>query len=341
LPILYDTALGVFSVLSLATAKMAFFAASPAGSGRVLITGASGFVGRAVCARAERLGIPARGAWRGNGAPPAGELARVGDLAAQTDWREALRGVSAVIHLAARVHVMHEAADDPLAAFRAVNVAGSVRLARQAAECGVRRLVYVSTVKVHGESTPPGAKFTESDPPAPADAYGISKWEAERALREIDEESGLEIVAVRPPLVYGPGAKGNFAALLAALRRGWPLPLASVGNARSLVGVENLADALLRCAAHPAAAGRTYLVADGEDLSTPELARRLARAMGRPARLWPCPPGALRFLAALAGQAPKADRLLGSLCVDAGRIRRELGWSPPYSVDEGLKAAAG
>ncbi|MDR0576303.1 MAG: NAD-dependent epimerase/dehydratase family protein [Candidatus Accumulibacter sp.] len=309
--------------------------------GRILITGASGFVGRALCAEALRRALPVRVALRKTSgyAPPAGcECARVDDLSARTDWSEALRGVSTVIHLAARVHVMREEAADPLAEFRAVNVAGSARLARQAAECDVKRLVFVSSVKVNGEATLGAARFSESDPPLPRDAYGRSKWEAERALWRIAWESGLEMTIVRPPLVYGPGVKGNFAALLAALRRGWPLPLASIANARSLVYAGNLADALLLCAAHPSAAGSTYLVCDGEDLSTPDLLRRLGRAMGKPPRLLPFPPGALRAVCAAVGQEARIDRLLASLRVDAARIRRELGWSPPYSVDEGFRA---
>jgi lipopolysaccharide/colanic/teichoic acid biosynthesis glycosyltransferase/nucleoside-diphosphate-sugar epimerase len=310
-------------------------------SGKILVTGASGFVGRALCAEAIRRALPVRAAVRESCAwiPPGCECARIDGLSAETDWSGALRGVSTVIHLAARVHVMREDAADPLAAFRAVNAAGTERLARQAVECGVKRLVFVASVKVVGEATSGEAKFSESDPPMPRDAYGISKWEAEQALWKIARHSALEGVVVRPPLVYGAGVKGNFAALVAALRWRWPLPFASVDNARSLIYVGNLVDALLLCAEHPAAAGRTYLVCDGEDLSTPGLLRRLGKAMGKPPRLWPCPPGLLRTMASAVGQGIRIDRLLGSLRVDAARIRRELGWSPPYSVDEGLAAS--
>lgn len=307
-------------------------------SGRILVTGANGFVGRVVCAEALRRGLPVRAAVRDGAAPEGCERALVGGLSAGTDWAAALTGVSTVIHLAARVHVMSENAADPLAEFRRVNVDGTEKLARQAAQCGVKRLVFVSSIKVNGEATEGDARFTESDPEVPQDAYGLSKWEAEQALWRVAAETGLEIVVVRPPLVYGPEVKGNFAAMLAVLRRGIPLPLASVRNARSLVYVRNLADALLLCATHPAAARQTYLVSDGEDLSTPDLLRRLGLAMGKPPRLLACPPVLLKMMGRLVGRGAQIERLLGSLRVDSGKIRRELGWTPPCPVAEGLKA---
>lgn len=306
--------------------------------GRILVSGASGFVGRALCAELVRRELPVRAAVREGTVPEGCECVRVNGLSDGADWAPALAGVSTVIHLAARVHVMNENAADPLVEFRNVNVAGTERLARQAAECGATRLVFVSSVKVNGEATEGDMRFSESDPPAPQDAYGLSKWEAEQVLWRIAGETGLEVVVVRPPLVYGPGVKGNFAAMLAALRRGIPLPLASVRNARSLVYVGNLVDALLVCAMHPAAAMQTYLVGDGEDLSTPDLLRRLGWAMGKTQHLLPCPPALLRVMGTLAGRRAQIDRLLGSLRVDSGKIRGELGWSPPYSVAEGLKA---
>jgi nucleoside-diphosphate-sugar epimerase len=271
--------------------------ASPAApaQGRILVTGASGFVGRALCAALVGRGLPVRAAVRdtSEGALLDGcECARIGGLSADTDWSPALAGVSTVIHLAARVHVMKGRAADPLAAFRTANVAGTERLARQAAECGARRLVFVSSIKVNGEATEGGTRFAESDPPAPQDVDGCSKWEAEQALWRIAEATGLEVVVVRPPLVYGPGVKGNFAALLAAL---------------GLVYVGNLVDALRCCATHPAAAMQTYLVSDGEDLSTPDLLRRLGLAMGRPARLLPCAPGLLKAIGALTARALRSS----------------------------------
>lgn len=310
-------------------------------AGAFLVTGASGFVGRALCAEMLRRGLPLRAAVRPGGAerlPQGCAIARIDELSAKTDWSEALRGVTTVIHLAARVHVMRENAQDPLAEFRRTNVEATVRLARQAVVHGAKRLVFVSSVKVNGEATEGVRRYSEADAPAPVDAYGVSKWEAEQALRRIAAETGIEIVVVRPPLVYGPGVKGNFAALLRVLRRGVPLPLASASNGRSLVYVGNLVDALLRCATHPAAAGHTYLVSDGEDLSTPDLLRRLGEAMGFPARLWPCPPALLLAGARLLGRGATMERLLGSLRIDDRKIRRELGWVPPYLVADGLKA---
>ncbi len=308
--------------------------------GMLLVTGASGFVGRALCVEMVRRGLAVRAAVRGktNDLPVGSEYAYVDSLSSSCDWTSALCDVTTVIHLAARVHVMRETASDPLAEFRSVNVAGTERLARQAAQSGVRRLVFVSSVKVNGERTESGECFSETDPPCPEDAYGISKWEAEQALHRVARETGLEVVVVRPPLVYGPGVKGNFATMLKVLRQGIPLPLASVRNRRSLIFVDNLVDALICCAAHPAAAMQTYLVSDGEDLSTPELLRRLGHAAGMPVRLFPCPAGLLRFAGKLAGKAGAVDRLLGSLQVDSGKIRRELGWSPPCPVELGLKA---
>ncbi len=306
----------------------------------LLVTGTTGFVGRALCTEAAARGQFVRRALRSMEAGAAMDDRAVGNIDAQTDWRTALQDIDAVIHLAARVHVMHETASDPLSAFREVNVSGTERLARQAAAARVKRLVYVSSIKVNGESTAAGQAFRESDAPRPLDPYGISKWEAEQALHRIAAETGLEVVIVRPPLVYGPGVKGNFAQMLQVLRRGIPLPLASVRNQRSLLYLGNLVDALLLCATHPAAAGRTYLVSDGEDISTSDLLRALGEAMGRPARLFPFPAGLLMGAAALLGRRGQAERLLGSLRIDSGRIRRELDWQPPFTVQQGLQRTA-
>ena len=266
-----------------------------------------------------------------------GETAIVGNIDASTKWADALRGVDTVIHLAARVHVMKEKAADPLTEFLKVNLYGTSNLAQQAAGAGVKRLVYVSSVKVNGETTD-ARPFAETDEPDPRDPYAVSKLQAEQVLQRISGETGLEVVIVRPPLVYGPGVKGNFLRLLAAIDRGIPLPLAGAHNLRSLVYVGNLVDALIVCASHPAAAGQTYLVRDGEDVSTAILVEKLSRALGRDSRLFGLPPGLLRAAATLLGRAEQMDRLFGSLRVNDQKIRGELGWVPPYSMEQGLRA---
>ena len=268
------------------------------------------------------------------------EVATVGPIDGDTVWAEALSGVDVVIHLAARVHVMKDFSIDPVAEFLKVNRYGTENLAQQAACAGVKRLVYVSSVKVNGEQTAQGQAFTESDEPAPQDPYGFSKCEAERALHQVAAETGLEIVCVRSPLVYGAGVKGNFAQMLKVLAKGVPLPLASVCNLRSLVYVENLVDALIVCATHPAAAGQTYLISDGEDISTPNLLRQLGAAMGRRARLLPCPSALLQLAGRLVGRSDQVERLLGSLQIDSSKMRRELDWRPPYTLRQGLQATA-
>lgn len=308
----------------------------------VLVTGATGFVGRSLCRRLISEGFQVRGTLL----PDEGkeslldgvQAATVEPLGPDMDWSRALEGVEAVIHLAARVHIMDDAAADPLAEFRRVNVAGTEALARQAVRAGVRRFVFVSSIKVNGEeATTP---YTEDSPPNPADPYGISKHEAERALRRIESEAGLEVAVVRPTLVYGPGVRANFLKLMGVVARGLPLPLGMVANRRSLIYVENLADALALVVAHPQAAGRTYLVSDGEDLSTPELICRLAQALEAPSRLLPVPCPLLRLMGRLTGKGASVDRLLGSLAVDSSRIRAELTWRPPYTLEQGLRETA-
>lgn len=232
---------------------------------------------------------------------------------------------------------MKDLSRDPLTEFRVVNVAGSLNLARQAAEAGVKRMVFVSSVKVNGEYSLSGQPFTEESVPAPADFYGVSKLEAEIALRSLAQETGMELVIIRPPLVYGPGVKANFAALLHAVKAGWPLPLASVNNQRSLVGLDNLVSFIETCAVHPHAAGETFLVSDGQDLSTPELIRRMAYAAQVPARLLPIPAWFLESGASLLGKREAVRRLCGNLQVDIAKARDLLGWSPPCSIDDGLR----
>ena len=309
--------------------------------GDILLTGASGFVGQALDARLRRDGHRVLGTARRSGQLASGTPIAAMALTPDQDWSGCLVHTRAVVHLAARVHVMDERAADPLAAFRLANTAGTLNLARQAAAVGVRRFVFVSSIKVNGEQTPPGGAFRFDDVPAPLDPYGVSKREAEDGLRELGTSSGMEIVIVRPHLVYGPGVKANFAALMRAVRSGWPLPLGGVtSNRRSLVALDNLVDLLVHCIHHPAAAGQTFLASDGEDLSTAELLKRMGQALGRPARLLPVPVSLLGIGAALVGRRAVAQRLLGSLQVDIAHTRNTLGWAPPGSVDEGLRRAA-
>ena len=272
---------------------------------------------------------------------PAGLLreAVVPDLHAQTDWATALTGCDAIVHLAARVHVMHDTADDPLALYRATNTDATLNLARQAAQAGVKRFVFVSSIKVNGEGR--DAAYCETDVPAPEDAYAISKWEAEKGLQQIAQETGLELVILRPPLVYGPEVKANFLRLMQTVRKGWPLPLGAIDNRRSLLYLGNFVDAIRVCLEHPAAAGQTFLLDDGRPVSTPDLVRAIARAMGRPARLLPVPVGVLAFAGALLGKRTAVARLTGSLHVDSSAIRARLGWTPPYSMEAGLAATVG
>lgn len=309
-------------------------------SAEVLITGASGFVGRALCEEMGRRGAKLKIAIR---TPQLFdtklEHVVVGAIDDATDWEYAVKGVRLIIHLAARVHVMRDVCNNPLDQFRKINVEGSAHLARCAARSGVKRFVYVSSIKVNGDGAYEGS-YSEQSRPDPQDPYGISKWEAEQALHSVAAETGLEVVIVRPPLVYGEGVKGNFIQMLNVLSRGLPLPLSSVNNRRSLVYVGNLVDALITCATHPAAAGQTYLVSDGEDISTSDLLRRLGAEMGRPARLFPCPTRWLIWAGMMMGRADQVQRLLGSLEVDSGRIRRELNWIPPFSMQQGLQATA-
>ena len=305
-----------------------------------LITGANGFVGRRLCGEIRSRGWAVRGAVRmlGQLAPDV-ESINVGSVDGDTDWTEALRQIDVVIHLAARVHVIHSDSPDPLTEFLKVNLHGTESLAKQAARAGVKRMVYVSSIKVNGEVTLQGAKFTEEAQPAPQDPYGVSKWEAELALRRISQGTGIEIVVIRPPLVYGPGVKANFAALMRAVQGGWPLALGSVQNRRSLVALDNLVDFISICVTHPNAANQTFLVSDGQDLSTTDLVRGLARAANLPARLMPVPVWALRAGATLLGMEGEVQRLCGNLQVDISKARHVLGWNPPVAVDEALRRA--
>ena len=302
----------------------------------ILVTGASGFVGRALCAELARRGLPYRAASREARAG----FTQVGPLDEATDWSAAVGGVDRVVHLAARVHVMEERAADPLAEFRRANVAATLRLARQAAAAGVRRFVFASSIKVNGEATEPGHPFTADDPPRPQDPYGTSKLEAEQGLLALARETGMEVTVIRPPLVYGPGVQANFRSMLRWVRRGVPLPLGAVRNRRTLVALDNLVDLVIVCLEHPGAANQVLLAGDGEDLSTPELLRRVAAALGTRARLLPVPPALLMAAASVAGRGDMARRLCGSLQLDLGKTRQVLGWTPPVGVDEALARTA-
>jgi nucleoside-diphosphate-sugar epimerase len=265
---------------------------------------------------------------------------QISTLAADTDWQGGLQGCEAVVHLAARVHEMVDNATDPLTEFRRVNVEGTLNLARQAIAAGLRRFVFISSIKVNGESTPLGQAFVADDVAAPQDPYSISKYEAELGLRRLAAESAMEVVIIRPPLVYGPGVKANFQNMICWLKRGVPLPLGTIHNKRSLVALDNLVDLIITCLDHPTAANQTFLVSDGEDLSTTELLRRMGLALGRPARLLPVPVSLLKVGAAVLGRRDMAQRLCGSLQVDITKTRTLLGWNPPISVDEGLRRSA-
>ncbi len=309
----------------------------------ILITGAAGFVGKALVQRliaddeSRRLVVTVRKDWPRW--PEQVQAIANGNLNPSTDWSVALEGVSVVVHLAARVHVMHDTAGDPLTAFCAVNVVGTLNLARQAATAGVKRFVFISSIKVNGESTSSGKAFTELATPNPQDAYGQSKHEAEQVLRQLRADTGMEVVIIRPPLVYGPGVKANFAALMRAVQRGWPLPLGAIHNKRSLVALDNLVDFIVTCITHPQAANQTFLVSDGQDLSTTELVRGMAQAAGLPARLLPVPAWALQLAASASGKGAAVQRLCGNLQVDITKARTLLGWGPPVSVNEGLRRA--
>lgn len=304
----------------------------------ILVTGANGFVGRRLCAHlAHDPRFRVRAAVRRAEVSPTGiDSVLVGDIGPHTNWTAALAGVSVVVHLAARVHVTAETATDPLTEFRTVNVGGTDALVRQAISAGVRRFVYVSSVKVNGEA----GSYTEHDSPRPEGPYAISKCEAEEIVRALAQASGLESVIVRPPLVYGPGVRANFHALLRAVCRGVPLPLGAVRNRRSLVALDNLVDFLGICVVHPSAARETFFVSDGDDRSTPELIRSIGRAMHRPARLVPVPEALLYAAAALGGRRAAAQKVLGTLQVDISKAHRVLGWVPPCTVDEELSRIA-
>lgn len=307
---------------------------------KILTTGSTGFVGKSLVStllgNLHDISAPVR--TQNDSSAPLNSFV-VGDIDGTTNWAMALCGADAVIHLAARVHIMRDTARDPLAEFRRVNTEGTLNLARQAAAAGVPRFIFLSTIGVNGNATQPEVAFKESDASLPHDPYSVSKHEAEVGLRGIAKSTGMEVVIIRPTLVYGKNAPGNFGKLTRLVACGLPLPLASISNRRSLVGIDNLVDFIATCLKHPAAANETFLISDGEDLSTPDLIQRMARAMNRPARLMPVPKSMLMAGATMLGRREMAQRLCGSLQVDILKARTLLGWNPPVSVDSGLRRA--
>jgi nucleoside-diphosphate-sugar epimerase len=300
---------------------------------KTLVTGASGFVGAAVCRQLiseSKNFLPVHRNDHQLGSA-------MGNINGSTDWSNALKKISHVIHTAARVHVMKEKDTDSLSKFRKVNVEGTLNLARQCAESGVKRFIFISSIKVNGEQTANGMAFTEKDKPAPCDPYAISKYEAEEGLRNMALETGMEVVVIRPPLIYGPGVKANFLSLMKLVKTGIPLPLGRIDNKRSMVSLNNIVDIIVTCLTHSKAGNQTFLISDGEDLSVTQLIKRLASAMDVPSRLIPIPPFCLQFGLRIIGKQSIADRLLGSLKIDNTKIRTLLNWTPILNVDEGLR----
>lgn len=309
----------------------------------ILLTGATGFVGGAILKRLcndKQHSVVA--VVRGQSQLKAQDVptVRVNSFDGKTSWTGMIANPDVIIHSAARVHVMNDAEADPLAAFRKVNVDGTLNLARQAAAAGAKRFIFISSIKVNGEGTRPGTAYRADDDPAPADPYGVSKMEAEQALRQLAKETPMEIVIIRPVLVYGPGVKANFLSMMRWLDKGVPLPFGAIDNSRSLVALDNLVDLVVTCIDHPAAANQTFLVSDGEDLSTTALLSRMAHALHKPARLIPVPSWMLERGALMLGRKALSQRLCGSLQVNIDKTRTLLGWEPPVSVDEALASTA-
>jgi nucleoside-diphosphate-sugar epimerase len=305
----------------------------------VLLTGSTGFVGSALLAELKKLPeFQVVSAVRSAVSPASDDVVVVGNIDGTTDYSSALNGVDVVVHAAARAHIMRDEVSDPLAEYRKVNVEGTLSLAKQAVAAGVKRFVYISSIKVNGESTTGLPAFTESDSVKPEDPYGVSKQEAEEGLRLLAQETGLEVVIIRPPLVYGPGVKANFLSLLKLSATGLPLPFGAVNNKRSMVYVGNLVDLIVRCIDHPAAANETFLVSDGEDVSLRNLVTYIRLCLGRSPRLLPVPVGLFKLAGALTGKRGMVDRLVGDLQVDSSKVRTLLGWVPPYTVEQGIAA---
>jgi nucleoside-diphosphate-sugar epimerase len=307
----------------------------------ILVTGANGFVGKELCTELSQQGFAIRSVLRLKmKQAKCYEQIAVGSIDAETNWVSALKDIDIVIHLAARVHVMKDKVSNPLEEFRKVNVDGTLALATQAAKAGVKRFIFISSIKVNGEATELNAPFTEQDPANPQDAYAVSKYEAEQSLLLIAQQTGMEIVIIRPPLVYGAGVKANFASMLRAVRRGIPLPLGAIRNKRSFVYVGNLVSLIERCIDHPAAKNQVFLVSDGHDLSTTELLQECTAALNVQSRLVPVSQNLIESFAAFFGKQSVAQRLCGNLQVDISKAHTLLGWKPPIPVADGLKVTA-
>jgi len=310
---------------------------------RVLVTGANGFVGNRLCRVLLKSGYAVRAVLRRSNSSIdciIQDRVIVGDISLSANWKKALQNMDCIVHLAARVHVMKDSAIDPLAEYRKINVDATLNLARQAAQVGVHRFIFLSTIKVNGEQTQPGVPFTEKDIPAPADPYSISKYEAEKKLLKLAARTSMEVVIIRPVLVYGPGVKGNFASMMYYLYKGFPLPFGAIHNQRSLVALDNLVDLIEICINHPSAKNQVFLMSDGVDLSTTELFKQIAVALNVSPRLIPVPEKLLLLGATIFGKQALALRLLGSLQVDIAKAQALLGWNPPVKVDEAFRDAA-
>lgn len=303
----------------------------------ILVTGANGFVGRPLCNQLRQYSFQVTQVGRAPDSADGGAYCQVVSIDGTTDWSTILDEVEVVIHLAARVHVMQENLVDPIVAYWQTNVEGTLNLARQALNAGVKRFIFVSSIKVNGEQSFPGKPFTAEDMPMPEDAYGKSKWEAEQGLLALAKDSNMAVAIIRPPLVYGSGVKGNFSTMIKLLQTGLPLPFGAIANQRSLVAIGNLIDLIMVCINHPAAANQVFLVSDGEDLSTTALLRRLALAAGVSSRLIPFPAAWVNFVFSVLGKKMMAGRILGSLQVDISKTRELLDWQPPVTVDQGLR----
>lgn len=310
---------------------------------KIAVTGSSGFIGRSLCPALLNRGYAVRSAVRSLQSVSRDldntEKVAVGDISSDTDWQDTLRGIDVVIHLAALVHVMKAASEDRFAEYRQINTDGTARLALMAAEAGVKRFVFLSSIKVNGEATEV-LGFSESDTPNPKDNYAISKWEAEQTLHKVAKDTGMEIVILRPPLVYGPHVRANFLRLLDMVNKNIPLPLSSINNKRSMIYIGNLIDVIVRCIKNPNAANQIFLLSDGHDVSTPDLIRMIAEAMGKKARLFPCPVSFLKMIGKITGKTAEVERLVSSLRIDNTKIRRELNWTPPFTMEHGIRMTA-
>lgn len=305
---------------------------------KILLTGSTGFVGSVITQRLNHSDyqlFPVVRSIKGDSPQSAIE---VGDIDGNTDYSSALSGADVVIHVAARAHIMNDESSDPLAEYRKVNVEGSENLARQAAAAGVKRFVFISSVKVSGESTTAKSPYSELMKPAPEDAYGQSKYEAEEVLKQVSADTGMDVVIIRPPLVYGAGVKANFFSLVKLSSLSIPLPFGAVNNKRSMVYVENLVDFIIKCIDHPNAANQTFLVSDGEDLSLKSLITYIRKAMGRSPLLLTVPVALFKLAGKLTGKSGVVDRLVGDLQVDSSKAREILDWTPQYTVEQGIAA---